>query len=99
MNCLWSSEYVTVFTLFTRATFLNMRVDQSSSLLIRTSFPKSTILYSFCLTIAFVKCPKNVIPRHFLNVCLFFFFNIWIYLRLILFSALAFLTFDLRLST
>ena len=44
MNCLWSSEYVTVFTLFTRATFLNMRVDRSSSLLIRTSFPKSTIL-------------------------------------------------------
>ena len=44
MNCLWSNEYVTVFTLFTRATFLNMRVDRSSSLLIRTSFPKSTIL-------------------------------------------------------
>ena len=44
MKCIGSSEYVTVFTLFTRATFLNMRVDRSSSLLIRTSFPKSTIL-------------------------------------------------------
>ena len=35
---------------FTRASFLNMRADQSSSWLIRTSFPKSTILsyYSLC---------------------------------------------------
>ena len=44
MNCVGSSEYMTVFTSFTRASFLNMRVDQSSSWLIRASFPKSTIL-------------------------------------------------------
>ena len=45
MNCLGSSEYMVVFTSFTRASFLNMRADQSSS-----SFPKSTILpyYSLC---------------------------------------------------
>ena len=51
MNCLiGSSEYMTVFSSFTRASFLNMRADQSSSWLIRTSFPKSTILrhYSLC---------------------------------------------------
>ena len=39
MNCVGSSEYMVVFTSFTRASFLNMRADQSSS-----SFPKSTIL-------------------------------------------------------
>ena len=50
MNCLGSSEYLTLFTSFTRASFLNMWADQSSSWLIRTSFPKSTILpfYSLC---------------------------------------------------
>ena len=36
MNC--------VLTSFTGASFLNMRADQLSSWLIRTSFPKSTIL-------------------------------------------------------
>ena len=41
INCLGSSEYITVFTSFTRASFVNMRADQSSSWLIRTtSFPK-----------------------------------------------------------
>ena len=44
MNCIGSSEYMTVFTSFTRASFLNMWADQSPSLLIRTSFPKLTIL-------------------------------------------------------
>ena len=45
MNCLLGSrEYMTVFSSFTRASFLNMRADQSSSWLIRASFPKSTIL-------------------------------------------------------
>ena len=44
MNCVASSKYMTVSTSFTRASFLNMRADQSSSWLIRTSFPKSTIL-------------------------------------------------------
>ena len=31
MNCVGSSEYMTVFTSFTRASFLNMRADQSFS--------------------------------------------------------------------
>ena len=45
MNCLLGSgEYMTVFSSFTRASFLNMRADQSSSWFIRASFPKSTIL-------------------------------------------------------
>ena len=44
MNCVASSEYMTVSTSFTRASFFNIRADQSSSWLIRTSFPKSTIL-------------------------------------------------------
>ena len=44
MNCIGSSEYMTVFTSFTRASFLNMWADQSPSCLIRTSFPKLTIL-------------------------------------------------------
>jgi len=34
MNSLGSSEYMTVFTSITRASFLNMRADQSSSWLI-----------------------------------------------------------------
>ena len=44
MNCVGSSEYMTVFTSITRASFHNTPADQSSSWLIRTSFPKSTIL-------------------------------------------------------
>ena len=44
MNCVRSSGYMAAFMSFTRASFLNMRADQSSSWLIRTSFPKSTIL-------------------------------------------------------
>ena len=40
MNRLGLSEYITVFTSFTRASFINMRADQSSSWLMRTSFPK-----------------------------------------------------------
>ena len=37
MNCVGSSEYMTVFTSLTRASFLNMRADQWSSWLIRGS--------------------------------------------------------------
>ena len=44
MNCVGSSEFMTVFTSFTRASFHNMRADQSTIWLIRTSFPKTTIL-------------------------------------------------------
>ena len=44
MNCVGSREYMTVFTSFTRASLLNRRADQSFRWLIRTSFPKSTIL-------------------------------------------------------
>ena len=44
MNCLGSSEYMAVVMSFTRASFLNMPADHSSSWLIRTSFPKWTIL-------------------------------------------------------
>ena len=33
--CVWSSEYTEVFTSYTRASFLNMRVDLSSNCLIR----------------------------------------------------------------
>ena len=40
MNCVGSSDYMAEFTSFTRASFLNMRADRSSSCLIRTSFPK-----------------------------------------------------------
>jgi len=60
MNCVGSSEYMTVVTSFTRANFFNKRADQSSSRLIRTSFPKSTILpyYSLC------KMSKMAILRH-----------------------------------
>ena len=43
MNCVGSIEYMTVFTSFTRTSFLNMRADLSSTWLIRTLFPKSTI--------------------------------------------------------
>ena len=64
MNYLGSSEYVTVFTLFTRATFLNMRVDRSSSL------PKSTILEPFSLPIAFAKCDTSPLFK-----CLVLFFK------------------------
>ena len=49
INCIRSSEYMKVFRSFTRASFLNMRADQSSSWLIRTSFPKSTILFYYSL--------------------------------------------------
>ena len=35
MNWLGSSEYITVFTSFTRVSFLNTQADQSSSWLIR----------------------------------------------------------------
>ena len=59
INLIWSSAYISVFTSFTRASFLDMRADQSPSWLIRTSFPKSTILKPFCLTIAFAKCLYN----------------------------------------
>ena len=53
-----------MFTLFTRATFLNMRVDRSSSL------PKSTILERFCLPIAFAKCHTSPLFK-----CLVLFFK------------------------
>ena len=73
MNCLGSSEYIIAFMSFTRARFLNMRMDQSW--LIRTSFPKSTILEPFCLTIAFAKCPNMAILRHCLKFCFFIIFG------------------------
>ena len=71
---------MTVFTSFTRASFLNMRADQSSSWLIRTSFPLDhfvTILPSYSLF---------KMSKHGNNSPLFkilFFRTIWIYLRLI----------------
>ena len=68
MNWLGASEKMKVFTSFTRVSFLNMRADQSSSWLTRTSFPKSTIFQPFFLTIAFAKCPKMAIISHFLNI-------------------------------
>ena len=49
MNWVRSSEYMIVFTSFTRASFVNMRLDQSSSWLITTSFLKSTILPYYSL--------------------------------------------------
>ena len=64
MNCVGSNECMTVFTSLTRVSFLNKRADQSSSWLIRTSFPNRP----FCLTIAFAKCPKMAILRHFLKI-------------------------------
>ena len=39
MNCVGSSEYMTVFTPFSRASFLN-DADETLSVLIRTFFPK-----------------------------------------------------------
>ena len=102
INYLGSSEYMTVFTSFTRASFLNMRADESSNFV--------TILpyYSLC------KMSKNGSTSPLLKCC--FFKNIWIYLRLNFFCnvqikdscivdlenrrfRLAFLTFDLRLRT
>ena len=70
---------MTVFTSFTRASFLNTLADHSSSWLIRTSFPKSTILpyYSLC------KMSKNGNTSPLFKIL--FFKNIWIYIRLILF--------------
>ena len=59
INCVGSSEYMAVFTSFTRASLLNMRADQSSSWLIRTSFPESTILQPFCLTRALQNVQKR----------------------------------------
>ena len=44
INCVGSSEYMSVFTSSTRASFLHLRADQSFSWLIRTSTPKSTVL-------------------------------------------------------
>ena len=79
MNCVGSSVYMTVFTSFSRASFLNMRTDQSSSYLIRTSFPNSTILcYSLC------KMSKNCSTSPLFKIL--FFKNIWIYFRLIVFA-------------
>ena len=67
MNCVGSSEYMAVFTSFTRASFVNMQADQSSSWLIRPSFPKSTILQRFCPTKAFAKCPNTATLSHFVK--------------------------------
>ena len=64
MNWVGSSDYMTVFTSFTRASFLNIRADQSSSWLI-------SFMYSFCLSIAFAKCPKMAILRHLFNILFF----------------------------
>ena len=69
MNCVGSSEYMTEFMSFTFSSFLNIRAKQSSSWLIRTSFPKSIILNPFCLTIAFAKCPKMAILSQSLKFC------------------------------
>ena len=50
MNCVGSSEYITVFTSFTRASFLNMRADQSTSSWLTRIDHFVTILpyYSLC---------------------------------------------------
>ena len=78
MNCVGSSDHMIVFTSFTRASLRNMGVDQSSSWLIGTSFRKSTILPN---------CSRCKMPKNYNTSPLFtiFFFNIWIYLRLIFF--------------
>ena len=69
MNCLvGSSEYMTVFSSFTRASFLNMRADQSSSWMVRNR--------PFCLAIAFANNQKW---QYFATIL--FFNYIWIYLR------------------
>ena len=57
MNWVGSSEYMTVFTSFTRASFLNMRMDQSSSWLIRTEFTKIDHFVTI-LPYLFAKCLK-----------------------------------------
>ena len=64
MTFLGLSEYMTVFMSFTRASFLNMRADQSSRWLIRIKHFVTILPY-----LAFVKCPKMAILRHFLKFC------------------------------
>ena len=46
MNCVGSSEYMTVSTSITRASFLNMRADQSSSWLIMIDHFVTILPYS-----------------------------------------------------
>ena len=79
MNCVGSSEYMTVFTTFTRASFLNMRADQSSTWLIRTSSPNHFVIilpyYSLC------KMSKNGNSSIIFKIL--FFKNIYVYLKLI----------------
>ena len=81
MNCVGSSEYMTVFMSFTRASFLNMRADQSSSWLI-IFVPKIdhfvTILHYYSLC----KMSKDGDTSPLFKIL--FFKNIWIYLRLII---------------
>ena len=77
MNCVGSSEYMKVFTSFTGASFFNMRADQSSSQLIRTLLPESTIEKPFS------KMSKDGNTSPFFTIL--FLKNIWIYLRLIFF--------------
>ena len=80
MNCVGSSEYMTVFMSFTRASFLSMRADQSSSWLI-IFVPKIdhfvTILHYYSLC----KMSKDGDTSPLFKIL--FFKNIWIYLRLI----------------
>ena len=57
MNRVVSSECMTVFTSFTRASFLNMWADQSSSWLIRTSHFVTNLPY------------YSLILGHFLKFC------------------------------
>ena len=79
MNFVGTSEYMTVFTSFTRASFLNVRADQSSSWLIRIDhFVTILPYYSLC------KMSKNGNTSPFFKSL--FFKNIWIYLRLIFFA-------------
>ena len=73
MNCVGSSEYMTSYT---RASFLIMRADQSSSWLIRIDH-FVTILPYFSLC----KMPKNDNTSPLFKIL--FFKNICIYLRLI----------------
>ena len=75
MNCLVSSDYITVLVSFTRASFLNMR-RICHLVWFRTSFPKSTILPYFSLC----KMSKNG------NTSPLFKKNIWISLRLMFFA-------------
>ena len=78
MNWVGSSEYMTVCSSSTRASFLNIRADQSPSWLIRIDhFVTILPYYSLC------KMSKNGNTSSLFKILSFK--NIWIYLRVIFF--------------